>query len=1166
MANARQQYWADWSYVDKQNKEFTLTQEIIEKLDSIEPGAERNFIQWIKRNWVLQEPDQYRIVNLTIPDVVDDLNSTDRTNALSARQGRILYNYIQNLQSLGKFLSNWNSATWLPTTNPSALPYDYHSGDYFIVSSVSTSTNYKPTWSQYEWVASTTVETEEVKVWDFYMYDWTEWLLLVNTEREIPIDTSLSPTSTNPVENRVVTNAINSKQDILIPWTNVQIAQDGKTISATDTTYSAWTNISIDANNEISAVDTTYTAWANVQISNNNVISATDTVYWAWDNIQISANNIISATDTTYTDSDFDISLLSDSQGKRAEWNAKQDKLTAWSNIQIAQDGTISATDTTYQASDFDISDLADANWKRTTWDAKQNALTAWSNIQISWNTISATDTKYTAGSNVQISNSNVISATDTTYDATDFDIKDLADSTNLRTKWTWKQDKLQAGSNIEISSDWKTISAIDTKYTAWTWIDITNWVISNTQTSAEWWNIQWDITDQTDLQTALNWKQNTISDLATIRSGAALWATSVQPNDNVSDLVNDAGYITLAEIPTIGNATLTLKKNGTTIDTFTANATVNKSIDITVPTKTSDITNDSGYITSSYHDSTKQDKLIAWSNIQIANDWKTISATDTTYTASDFDIKNLADSTSLRTTWSGKQDKLVAGTNIQIASDGKTISATDTITEVDDSLSSTSTTHALSAAQGKVLNDKISDLQAMGKFLSTWDASTWQPTTFPYSTPYTYHTWDYYLVSTVGTWTKYKPNWASYTWSASTTVESWDVAVWDMYIYDGSTWILQMNHWKEISFANITWQPSDNTALATALGGKQATLVSWTNIKTINNTSLLWSWNISVQSVISDLATIRSWASAWATAIQPNDNISELSNDAWYITSSSIPTVGNATITIQKNWSNVNSFTTNATSNKTINITMAKGDVGLWNVDNTSDVNKPVSTATQTALDWKINTPIEVTVATAYNTAAKVGTTSWWSYSPTEGDFLMVNFVNGSSVASPTLNIDWSWAKNIRTGNADATTATMALWSTADSNVKILMYYDGTYYRTWSTTNNTYSAMTQAQAGAGTATAARTISAAVLKAWVQAHAPVQSVNWQTWAVTISLPTVNNSTITYTQAWDTIGSSTTNQSSASTITIRWDVYCTQAQYNALPSTKLTDGNTYIIYE
>lgn len=41
----------------------------------------------------------------------------------------------------------------------------------------------------------------------------------------------------------------------------------------------------------------------------------------------------------------------------------------------------------------------------------------------------------------------------------------------------------------------------------------------------------------------------------------------------------------------------------------------------------------------------------------------------------------------------------------------------------------------------------------------------------------------------------------------------------------------------------------------------------------------------------------------------------------------------------------------------KTGTVTLVKGDVGLGNVDNTSDANKPVSTATQTALDGKAST-----------------------------------------------------------------------------------------------------------------------------------------------------------------------------------------------------------------
>lgn len=52
-------------------------------------------------------------------------------------------------------------------------------------------------------------------------------------------------------------------------------------------------------------------------------------------------------------------------------------------------------------------------------------------------------------------------------------------------------------------------------------------------------------------------------------------------------------------KIPTVNNATLTIQKNGTTVKTFTANASSNVTANITVPTKVSDLTNDSGFLTS---------------------------------------------------------------------------------------------------------------------------------------------------------------------------------------------------------------------------------------------------------------------------------------------------------------------------------------------------------------------------------------------------------------------------------------------------------------------------------------------------------------------------------------------------------------------------------------
>lgn len=49
--------------------------------------------------------------------------------------------------------------------------------------------------------------------------------------------------------------------------------------------------------------------------------------------------------------------------------------------------------------------------------------------------------------------------------------------------------------------------------------------------------------------------------------------------------------------IPTVNNGALIIKRNGIDVATFTANQSSKKTADITVPTKTSDLTNDSGFI-----------------------------------------------------------------------------------------------------------------------------------------------------------------------------------------------------------------------------------------------------------------------------------------------------------------------------------------------------------------------------------------------------------------------------------------------------------------------------------------------------------------------------------------------------------------------------------------
>lgn len=69
--------------------------------------------------------------------------------------------------------------------------------------------------------------------------------------------------------------------------------------------------------------------------------------------------------------------------------------------------------------------------------------------------------------------------------------------------------------------------------------------------------------------------------------------------------------------------------------------------------------------------------------------------------------------------------------------------------------------------------------------------------------------------------------------------------------------------------------------------------------------------------------------------------------------------------------------ITTNAVTSvnaQTGAVTLAKGDIGLSNVDNTSDTDKPISTATQTALNAKENTLVSGTTIKTINGTSLLG------------------------------------------------------------------------------------------------------------------------------------------------------------------------------------------------
>jgi hypothetical protein len=93
---------------------------------------------------------------------------------------------------------------------------------------------------------------------------------------------------------------------------------------------------------------------------------------------------------------------------------------------------------------------------------------------------------------------------------------------------------------------------------------------------------------------------------------------------------------ITLPQQATVNNGTLTIQKNGTTVGTFTANQSEDTTTNITVPTKTSEITNDSGFVTSN-------DVLLKANNLSDLNNKSTAmtNVIDSYSVANDADVNS---------------------------------------------------------------------------------------------------------------------------------------------------------------------------------------------------------------------------------------------------------------------------------------------------------------------------------------------------------------------------------------------------------------------------------------------------------------------------------------------------------------------------------------------
>ena len=266
------------------------------------------------------------------------------------------------------------------------------------------------------------------------------------------------------------------------------------------------------------------------------------------------------------------------------------------------------------------------------------------------------------------------------------------------------------------------------------------------------------------------------VDEFATASQGA-LADSALQAGDNVSELNNDAGYITSASIPT----------NYVTTDTAQT----------ITGTKTF---NNCAIETNNFINLTSSIALLRYAGSGVYRNLVKRNS------SGDVEIGNTSDP--LKTYGSGARPKY-NGVDLALYNDV-----------------STETSNRQTADNN--LQSQINDLKSRGHFLALWDCSTGLAETNPPSSPYTYQAGDFFIVGTVSTATppvNYMPDGSTYTTGvASTTVEMASVDVDDTYYYDGTTWKLQVNTEKTTAFVNIAGSPYDNTNLASALNAKADT------------------------------------------------------------------------------------------------------------------------------------------------------------------------------------------------------------------------------------------------------------------------------------------------------------------------------------------------------
>ena len=548
--------------------------------------------------------------------------------------------------------------------------------------------------------------------------------------------------------------------------------------------------------------------------------------------------------------------------------------------------------------------------------------------------------------------------------------------------------------------------------------------------------------------------------------------------------------------IPTVNNATLTIKRNGNNVASFTANSASDVSADIAVPTKTSDITNDSNFVSDANYvhtdnnfttaEKNKLAGIAAGAEVNVQSDWN-----QTNSSADDY-IKNkpsIPTKTSDLTNDSGYISTLPiasantlgaikVGTNLSIAADG-TLSADAQSITVDSALSSTSTNpvenRVINTALGAKANTAdLADVATSGDY----DDLLNKPTipTVNNATLTIQRNGTNIETFTANSSTNKTANIVVPTLTSDLTNDSGFITDTD-YASASTGGVVKVG--AGLSITN---------GVLSVTGGGVADAVEWTNV--LNRPTNVSYWtndagyitSAALPTKTSDLTNDGS--DGTSTYVEADDLATVATSGSYNDLSNkpTIPTVNDATITIQRNSATVDSFTVNASQNKSINIVVPT---------KTSDLTNDSGFITTSALS---------------------------GYLPLTGGTL-TGKLTGTQIETGTAATNYFQARKFR-GEGDASSYYHAIDFGYAGHNQVDFYEYGGIWNFWRNLNATATTDTRYLA------LGITLNALKNKAYTYTFPNKTG----TFALTSDLPTVNNGTLTIQKNGTNVQTFTANQS------------------------------------